>query len=98
LDVDISVEYESFYFDPIITNQLFDASQSKFLEPKIFVDVAANFDQTLEHTKTKILVDLWPIDGHIWHGYDSELAMLMANLFTYCMPVHFINGPNNLIC
>jgi len=44
LNVDTCVEYNSFSFDPVITNHLFEPPKSKFLEFKTFVPMTANLD------------------------------------------------------
>ena len=62
LDMDIWVQYESFSFNPIRTNHLFEPSKSEFLESETFVPIITNLDQTLKHAKIKRLVDLGPID------------------------------------
>ena len=51
LNVDICVEYESFSFDPIITNKLFEQSKFKILDYETFVYMAIDLDQILEHVK-----------------------------------------------
>ena len=46
LDVGFYVEYESFFFDPIITYHLFEPSKSEFLEFETFVPITVDLGQT----------------------------------------------------
>jgi len=84
LNVKTCAEYESFSFDPIITNHLFEPSKSEFLESETFVPIITNLDQTLEHAKIKRLVDLRLINvpRRLVHG--DQLATLMTSLLACC--------------
>jgi len=44
LNVDICFEYESFSFDPILINHLFESFKFEFLEYDTFVPMATNLD------------------------------------------------------
>jgi len=59
-DEGFCVEYESFSFDPIIMDILFESSKSKFVESETFVPMTIDFDHTLKNVKIKRLVDFGP--------------------------------------
>jgi len=58
LDEGFYVEYESFSFDPIVTDILFEPHKSKFVESEIFVPMAFGLDRTLTYIEIEGLVDL----------------------------------------
>ena len=49
LDVGFCVQYESFSFDPILSNFILDSSKFEFLESENVVPITANLDQTFKH-------------------------------------------------
>ena len=53
LDVGFCVEYESFSFDPILTDHILEKSKFKFVESKTFMPMTVDLDQTLKNVKIK---------------------------------------------
>jgi len=60
LDVDLCAEYESFSFDHIQADLLFESHKSQFIEPEAIVTEHFDLDQTHIHIDLKGLVDLGP--------------------------------------
>jgi len=60
LDVDLCVEYKSFYFDLIISDLLFESHKSVFVEFETILTENLNLKQTLAHFDIKKLMDLGP--------------------------------------
>jgi len=60
LEVDLCVEYESFSFDPIQADVLFESCKSDFVEFVNVVPENFDLDQTHTHIDLKGLVDLGP--------------------------------------
>jgi len=58
LDVNLYAEYESFSFDPIQPDFLFEFHKSKFVESEAIVTEHFDLDQTLMHIELKRLMDL----------------------------------------
>ena len=59
-DKGFCVEYQSFSFDPIITDILFESSKSEFVESETFVPMTFALDQTLTYIEIDKLVDFAP--------------------------------------
>jgi len=60
LDVGFCVEYESFSFDPVITDHLFESAKSTCTESNTSVPIDVNLDHILEHIERKGGVDVGP--------------------------------------
>ena len=77
------VEYESFSFEPMITDYIHENSKFKFVESGIFVIITIDLDQTLENVKIKRLKDLGSINlrRHLILGdhISRPMTHLLAN-------------------
>jgi len=62
LEVDLRVEYESFSFDSIQADILFESCKSDFVESEAIATKNFDLDQTHTHIDLKGLVDLGPSD------------------------------------
>ena len=57
-DEGFCIEYESFSFDPMMTDLLLESRKFEFIESEILVPMIADLDQTLAEVELKELVDL----------------------------------------
>jgi len=80
LDVGFCVEYELFYFDPIIFEIFLERAMSTFIESETFAPMTTNVDQTFKHTERKGLVDLGPIILPRLFIHDDKISRPMTHL------------------
>ena len=97
LNVDICVEYESFSFDPIITDLLFGSHKSEFVESETIVIENFDLDQTLAHFAIKRFVDSGPIYLPRQFIHNDTISRPMTHLLVKfeCISL-FDVWPNNL--
>ena len=80
------IEYESFFFDPIIIVSLFESRKSDFFKSEKFMSMAIDLDQTFEHVKIKRLMDLGPTNLPRVLVHDDHISRPMTYMlatFTY---------------
>jgi len=74
LDVGFCIEYESFSFDPIISDPILEPPKSEFLESETFVPMTVDLEQTLVHSNAKRLVDFGPTDLPRQRVHDDKIS------------------------
>ena len=80
LAVDLRVEYESFSFDPIQADLLFESSKSDFVESETIATENFDLDQTHTHIDLKGLMDLGSFDLPRPVIHDDYISRLMTHM------------------
>ena len=78
--MDLCAEDESFSFDPIQADILFEFHKSKFIESEAIITEHFDLDQTHERIKLKGLVDLGPFALPRQFVHDDPISRLMTHM------------------